>query len=77
MSQSAGGTLSNDSIYFVLATFKLNLLIHNLNSASLITQGTGSNLLYRNAVNLALDELVDQMESALDIDALLKGAKLS
>ncbi len=37
-------------------------------------QGASSDLAYRDKVEMALDELADQLESALDIDALLKDA---
>ena len=44
---------------------------------ALITQGTGFDLIHRNAVELAIDEEIDQMESLPDIDAFLKDASLS
>ena len=42
-----------------------------------IQQGTSSELHYRDTVETALDNLAEDLENALDIDALLKDAKFS
>ena len=77
MSHSTGGTLSNDSIYVVPAKIGLSLINHSMNTAELITQGTGSDLIDRDAVELAVDELVDQKETVLNIYSHLKDARPS
>ena len=42
-----------------------------------LQQGTASDLHYRNTVEIALDNLAEDLENALDIDALLKDANFS
>ena len=42
-----------------------------------LQQGTASDLHYRDTVEIALDNLAEDLENALDIDALLNDAKFS
>lgn len=42
-----------------------------------LQQGTASDLHYRDTVEIALENLAEDLENALDIDALLKDANFS